>query len=70
MRVNTQLLTMIVDELQIVMYQQRAASGSKRNPKPKLLSEKIKDTQAKSKYKSFDTAEDFNMERERILKGG
>lgn len=68
-RPNTQLLINLVDELQIVMYQQRAVAGSKHNPKPTLIMDKIKEQQTKKKNEAFDTPEEFWKARERILKG-
>lgn len=64
------LLMTICDELQIVMYQQRAIAGSKHNPKPRLMTERIRELQNQSKYESFDTPDEFNRRREQILKGG
>lgn len=60
----------ICDELQIVMYQQRAIAGSKRTPKPRLMTERIREAQSHREYESFDTPDDFNRRREQILKGG
>jgi hypothetical protein len=67
---NTYLLATISDELQIVMYQQRAAAGSKRNTKPKLITELLENTQRENEYESFDSPDDFERRREQIIKGG
>lgn len=64
------LLATISDELQIVMYQQRAIAGSKHNPKPRLVTDQIKqDAQKNQKCESFDSPEEFKRQREQIIKG-
>lgn len=67
---DTYLLATISDELQIIMYQQRAAAGSKRNTKPKLITEMLENAQKENEYESFDSPEDFELRREQIIKGG